>query len=168
MGREVARPERRAVRERGESRVVDDPGTVVVPEPGLSQDHPRGHEDVRDAGDADRSQNGSDGIQLQLHDSDRPAEPAGVSSQGAAKDMTWDESVSLPEIGALVRCKTSLLRSQKRTSGRVKAILPQDYGPTVVIESVWGDEVIVTASEYSRFFEECDPRDLAREYWEST
>ncbi len=85
-----------------------------------------------------------------------------------AEETSSTEAVSLPEIGALVRCKTSLLRSPRRTSGRVKAIVSQGYGPTVVIQSIWGDEVTVTVTEYSRFFEVCDPRDVAREYWEST
>lgn len=88
-------------------------------------------------------------------------------SQAEAKDAGRAEPASLPEIGAVVRCKASLLRSPRRTSGRVKAILSQEYGQAVVIQSVWGDEVTVTAKEYSRFFEECDPRDVARQYWES-
>lgn len=85
-----------------------------------------------------------------------------------AKDMSRPEPVNVPQIGAVVRCKVSLLRGRARTSGRVKAVLSQDYGPAVVIQSIWGDEVTVTATEYSRFFEECGPRDVARDYWEST
>jgi hypothetical protein len=148
--------------------LVDDGAGMLLAEPALTQDHPSGRRDPCDAGDPERSQREDDHLQAEPHHSDRPDVPAGETSRNEVKSMTWDESVSLPEIGALVRCKTSLLRSPRRTSGRVKAVVSQDYGPTVVIESVWGDEVIVTAAEYSRFFEECDPRDLAREYWEST
>ncbi len=89
-------------------------------------------------------------------------------SQVEAKAASREEPVNLPQIGAVVRCKASLLRSPRRTSGRVKAILSREYGQAVVIQSIWGDEVTVTAKEYSRFFEECEPRDMARQYWEGT
>jgi hypothetical protein len=78
------------------------------------------------------------------------------------------ESVTLPEIGALVRSKALSFRSRPGTSGRVKAVLSQDNGTTVVIESIWGAEMTVSAGEYSSLFEECGPRDIAREYWESS
>jgi hypothetical protein len=155
------------VSERGAS-LVDDGAGMLLAEPAVSQDHPAGYADAGDAGNPERSQHENDHLEAEPHHSDGPDVRAGETSRNEAKGMTWDESVSLPEIGALVRCKTSLLRSPRRTSGRVKAIVSQEYGPTVVIESVWGDEVIVTASEYSRFFELCDPRDLAREYWEGS
>ena len=101
------------------------------------------------------------------------ANPAGGSKmartdENEAHEISSTEHVTVPEIGALVRCRTSLLRSPRRTSGRVKAVISQEYGPTVVIESIWGDEVTVTVSEYCRFFEVCDPRDMARQYWEGT
>jgi hypothetical protein len=155
------------VSKRGAS-LVDDGAGMLLEETGLTLEHPCGHRDAEDAGDPERSQHDCDDVRPGPHHSDHLTVPAAETSRKAAKGMTWDESVSLPEIGALVRCKTSLLRSPRRTSGRVKAIVSQEYGPTVVIESVWGDEVIVTASEYSRFFELCDPRDLAREYWEGS
>ena len=82
--------------------------------------------------------------------------------------MNRTEPVNVPEIGAVVRCKASMFRSRKGTSARVKAILSEDGCRTVVLQSVWGVEIAVPAWEYSRFFEECDPRDLAREYWEGT
>lgn len=93
---------------------------------------------------------------------------AGGSSQSAAREASQLEQVDLPQVGTVVRSKASLLRSPRRTSGRVKAILTEQYGPAVVIESIWGDEVTVTAREYSCFFEECSPRDVARQYWENT
>ncbi len=93
---------------------------------------------------------------------------AGGSSQAEARDESRVEHVDLPQVGTVVRSKASLRRSPRRTSGRVKAILSEQYGPAVVIESIWGDEVTVTAREYSCFFEECSPRDIARRYWENT
>lgn len=77
------------------------------------------------------------------------------------------ELVKVPEIGAVVRCKAALSRIPRGTSGQVKAILSQGDGPTVVIESIWGFEITISAREYSRFFEECDSRDVAWEYWAS-
>ena len=59
-------------------------------------------------------------------------------------------------------------RNPKGTSGRVKAILSRDDGPTVVIQSIWGAEITVPAREYSRFFAECDAQDAAWAYWAST
>jgi hypothetical protein len=82
--------------------------------------------------------------------------------------MNPTEPFNMPEIGAVVRCKASMSRSPKGTSARVKAILSEDDCRTVVLQSIWGVEIAVPAWEYSRLFEECGPRDVAREYWEST
>jgi hypothetical protein len=129
---------------------------------------PDAHPSVGDARDLGHSQRqGSASEARELLSKYRSAS-ATKTSQVEAKDASRTEPVSLPQIGAVVRCKASLLRSPRRTSGRVKAILSEQYGPAVVIQSIWGDEVTVTAREYSCFFEECDPRDVARLYWESS
>ncbi len=73
--------------------------------------------------------------------------------------------VDLPKIGTVVRSKIFFCRFRKGTSGRVRATLSEEGGPAVVIESILGDEFTVSAKEYSRFFEQCDPHDAAWAYW---
>ncbi len=131
-------------------------------------DVPGGHHSADKATHPDASQlPGSASEAREILSSYRHAS-AGGSSQAAAREASHVEQVDLPQVGTVVRSKASLLRSPRRTSGRVKAILSEQYGPAVVIESIWGDEVTVTAREYSCFFEECSPRDVARQYWENT
>ena len=88
-------------------------------------------------------------------------------SQIGNRDMSHTELVNLPEIGAVVRSNISCCNFRKGSSGRVKAILYEGDGPTVVIQPVCGKESTVSKWEYSRFFEECDSQDLARAYWAS-
>jgi hypothetical protein len=133
---------------------------------GDSTEIPDGHPSVDGARGPDHSQHQGSASQARELRSDYRRASVG-ESQVEAKDASRAEPLDLPQIGALVRCKASLLRSPRRTSGRVKAVVSQEYGQAVVIQSIWGDEVTVTAKEYSRFFEECDPRDIARQYWES-
>lgn len=128
---------------------------------------PDGKSSLSGAGGPDHSQHQGSASEARELRSDYRRASAG-ESQVEAKAASREEPVDLPQIGAVVRCKASLLRSPRRTSGRVKAVLSQEYGQAVVIQSIWGDEVTVTAKEYSLFFEECDPRDVARQYWEGT
>jgi hypothetical protein len=81
--------------------------------------------------------------------------------------MSFNEIGNVPEIGAVVRCKAPLVGSPKGSSGCVTAILAGGEGPTVVIQSIWGVEITISAINYHRYFEECDSQDVAREYWAS-
>ncbi len=93
-----------------------------------------------------------------------PVAPTGEPSQIGAKEMSCTGSLSVPEIGTVVRCKGSLLGSPTETTGWVKAILSEDHDRTVVIQCIWGAEIAVSVRDFPWFFKGCDSQRAAREY----
>jgi len=93
------------------------------------------------------------------------SDPA-AALQRAIADATLPAGI--PDVGEIVRWKGSAFGCRKGTTGRVKDMVSRDDGPALVIQSIWGSELTVSAKEYHFFFEPCDPQDPAYAYWLSS